>query len=295
NQRILNNRIIGVYIRNYRSKLGIHPAASAFTLALLWASLILSAIFATENVYIRILLGVVGLGVSYHVLQKTRKIKQVSKLLVSLLLVFFCLSMNAQSKRYEIKCFFSEGFCAVMMDAKWGFIDKTGVEVIPLQYDAVMDFNGGLAAVMQNGKWGFINPTNNVIVPFQFEEVRPFSKSGLAAVMKNGKWGFINRYNSMIIKSEYDEVSDFSFGLVRARKGKKWGFLSTTGEVAIPFEYDWVGNANFQTIVVEKNGREYFINHTGRTVKELPAGNETAGSKGTIFLFKRKKYKFKGN
>jgi hypothetical protein len=35
---------------------------------------------------------------------------------------------------------FSEGFAAVKLNNKWGFIDKTGKAVIPCIYDEVKDF-----------------------------------------------------------------------------------------------------------------------------------------------------------
>ncbi|WP_245590298.1 WG repeat-containing protein [Cohnella panacarvi] len=39
------------------------------------------------------------------------------------------------------------------------YIDKTGKEVIPLQYDSAFDFYNGRARVIQDDKYGFIvNP-----------------------------------------------------------------------------------------------------------------------------------------
>ena len=35
---------------------------------------------------------------------------------------------------------------------KWGYIDTTGKEVIPLIYDDASDFSGGQAVVVKNGK-----------------------------------------------------------------------------------------------------------------------------------------------
>jgi hypothetical protein len=43
---------------------------------------------------------------------------------------------------------------------KYGFIDNTGKEVIPLKYDKVEDFCEGLAHVQLNGKWGYIEIKN---------------------------------------------------------------------------------------------------------------------------------------
>lgn len=50
---------------------------------------------------------------------------------------------------------FSEGLAAVELDGEWGFIDKTGKEVIPLIYDDVEVFREGLAVVKLNEKWAY--------------------------------------------------------------------------------------------------------------------------------------------
>ena len=40
---------------------------------------------------------------------------------------------------------------------KWGFVDKTGKEVIPLIYNSAGDFRNGLAEVKLNGEKFYIN------------------------------------------------------------------------------------------------------------------------------------------
>jgi hypothetical protein len=47
----------------------------------------------------------------------------------------------------------------VKTGGKWGFIDKTGKEVIPPVYDYVGAFYEGLARVEKNRKCGFIDKT----------------------------------------------------------------------------------------------------------------------------------------
>ena len=59
--------------------------------------------------------------------------------------------------RYDFAGDFSEGFAEVKLNGKYGFIDKTGREVIPCKYEAAGEFSEGLAAVKLNGKYGFID------------------------------------------------------------------------------------------------------------------------------------------
>ncbi len=58
--------------------------------------------------------------------------------------------------RYGYASSFSEGLAKVMINGKYGYIDKTVKMVIKHQFDAAWDFSEGLAPVMIDGKWGFI-------------------------------------------------------------------------------------------------------------------------------------------
>ena len=44
----------------------------------------------------------------------------------------------------------------VQLDGKYGFIDKTGAEVIPCKYDNADGFNQGKAKVALNRKWKYV-------------------------------------------------------------------------------------------------------------------------------------------
>jgi uncharacterized membrane protein YhaH (DUF805 family) len=61
--------------------------------------------------------------------------------------------------KYDKVWDFSEGMAVVLLDGKYGYIDKTGKEVIPLKYDNAWDFSDGLAAVELDGKKFYIDKT----------------------------------------------------------------------------------------------------------------------------------------
>ena len=66
---------------------------------------------------------------------------------------------------------FSDGLARVELDGKWGFIDKSGKEVIPCVYDYAWGFSDGLAVVELNGKWGFIDKAGKQLVPCVYDNV----------------------------------------------------------------------------------------------------------------------------
>ena len=78
------------------------------------------------------------------------------------------------------------------LNSKYGFIDKTGKEVIPLKYDNAFDFSEGLALVWLNEKCGYIDKTGKEVIPIKYYNADSFSE-GLASVRLNGKWGYIDK------------------------------------------------------------------------------------------------------
>jgi len=102
---------------------------------------------------------------------------------------------------------------------KWGFIDKSGALVIPVQFDDV-------ARDQYGGRTVYHKPFRN------------FSE-GLCAVRFGKKWGFIDKKGNFAIDPKYDNAGAFSEGLACVRVGSKYGYIDREGKVVIPLEFDW--------------------------------------------------------
>ena len=99
-----------------------------------------------------------------------------------------------QTKKYDWKGEYYEGLAKVKLNDKYGFIDKTGKEVIPIKYDDAYSFSEGLALVKLNNKYGFIDKTGKEVIPIKYDDAYSFSKiSSLALVKLEGKWFYINQ------------------------------------------------------------------------------------------------------
>ncbi len=155
------------------------------------------------------------------------------KVLLSALFLTLTLVSYSESKAQFVyldkygKVYFSEGLARVERDGKYGFIDKTGQEVITLKYDDTgLFFSDGLARVELNGKWGFIDKRGKEVIPFKYDYAKDYGEhlSDLAAVELNGKWGFIKfikRKVKEITPLKYDDVGSFSEGLARVKLNGK--------------------------------------------------------------------------
>jgi uncharacterized protein len=66
---LINHRIFGEYIRNYRDKKGIPKKVKIWVLALLWLTISYSAFFVVDILWVRVLLYVIAISVTIHVLK----------------------------------------------------------------------------------------------------------------------------------------------------------------------------------------------------------------------------------
>jgi len=121
--------------------------------------------------------------------------------------------------------FFHEGLAAVLLDDKWGFINRTGRFLIEPIYDEVMFFTDGLAPVKLSNKWGYVNRNGNIIVDFQYDRAFPFH-DGFAEIRINSKCGFIDKTGNIKIEPVYDSIFPFSEGLAQIRINGKCGYIN---------------------------------------------------------------------
>lgn len=66
---ITNNKYFGKYIKNYQDGKGISRKTKITAITSMWSVLIISAIWATEVLFVRIILAIVGIGVTIHLLR----------------------------------------------------------------------------------------------------------------------------------------------------------------------------------------------------------------------------------
>ncbi len=172
--------------------------------------------------------------------------------------------------KINVKCAFKDdcGLPAVKFIDKWGFIDKTGNEVIPCKFNRVYRFSEGLARVKLNRKYGFINKSGKEIIPLKYDDATDFN-DGLAGVKLYGKWGFIDKTGKEIIPLKYDDATDFNDGLAGVKLYGKWGFIDKTGKEIIPLRYGYIGEFRNGLALAQCGWKYGFINLCGREVIPL--------------------------
>jgi len=122
----------------------------------------------------------------------------------------------------------SEGYSGNYTRPRWGFIDKTGKEIIECWYDFVGEFSEGLAVVGNgigiNCRYSYINTQGKKItgISESFMNARNFSE-GYAAVKDHNGWGYINKEGHHVLSCRFDNAESFSNGKAKVcYKGKEY-------------------------------------------------------------------------
>ena len=165
--------------------------------------------------------------------------------------------------KYDYAGNFREGLAIFEKDDKWGYIDKKGREVIPCKYDRTFNFSEGLAIVEKDDKSGFIDKEGREVIPCMYDAAGSFSE-GLAYVEKDDKWGFIDKEGREVIPCKYDDAGSFSDGLACVKKYDKYGFIDKEGIQILPCKYDAVGNFSDGLACVVKDFGISYIDKEGR-------------------------------
>ena len=80
--------------------------------------------------------------------------------------------------------------------------------VINPKYENAFPITEGMARVLINGKWGYINKDGKNVIKPMFDQARPFSY-GFAAVKQGELWGYIDKKGNWMKKPQYIEATNF--------------------------------------------------------------------------------------
>ena len=171
-------------------------------------------------------------------------------------------------------------------DGKLGFIDATGREVIPAQFQPIADmshFNDGLAPVSGPEGAGYIDPSGRFVIgpqkewgfPRQFEE-------GIAAVLIWAKSrgslntpALIDRDGRIVLSgARVRESAYFSEGLMPMQENGRWGFVDHSFQWIIPPQFAHASELSEGLAPVKMGSKEGFIDRQGKTI--IPARYDEA-------------------
>ncbi len=169
--------------------------------------------------------------------------------------------------KYDAILDFDHSIAPVRNGDKWGYIDKTGKEIVPLIYGP--GYHGKITEnvtwQMLDGKAGYIDTIGKTVIPFIYDLGTPFL-NGFAQVRKGGKWIYINHQGKEMNNLKYDYVGPFFDGLSAVKLSGKTGFMDTSGTLVIPIQYDNTGFFHDSMAGIVMNDQWGYINSKGETI-----------------------------
>ena len=137
----------------------------------------------------------------------------------------------------EQKDAYSPDIIKARLHEKSGLLDDKAIPLTEFVYDQIGDFDtAGLALVERNGKYGYINRSGKEIMPVAYENICNFG-SKLFRIEKNKKYGLFNESMQEIVPCMYEAIGAVDSGLFRITKEGLYGLLNDKGEVVLPCRY----------------------------------------------------------
>lgn len=165
---------------------------------------------------------------------------------------------------------YSEGLALVKLGDKRFFIDKTGKKFHDFEYDTFWGFSEGLGYVRKSGKYGYIDLQCEEVIPLIFDQAFDFI-GGLAVVKTNGKYGYIEKSGDFFISPQFDDASRFVGDVARVQKDKKFGIINKKNQEILSCNYDEINFPNNVLIEAVQNDLYKYYNFFGRQI--TPAYN----------------------
>ena len=136
----------------------------------------------------------------------------------------------------------------MVVNGRWGFVNKSGETVINPQFDRAEGFAEGLAPVRM-GRWGYVDASGKIAINPQFDKADVFS-DGLAAVKLGGgagpvypydprpfspfggggRYGYINPEGKYVINPQFEDAGTFAGGLAAVKLGAIGASLTRPGK-----------------------------------------------------------------
>ena len=105
-----------------------------------------------------------------------------------------------------------------------------------MEYDNIRGFEGKLAPVAKQGKWGYIDKSGEEVIPLLYDDFYWFGDKSITKVVLQGKYGLIDYYGEIVLPIEYDHIYEDKM-YYEIEKDNLKGAVLFSGEILMPPQY----------------------------------------------------------
>ncbi len=137
--------------------------------------------------------------------------------------------------------FMNFGTAVVLRGGKWGVVDRTGCEAVPVDYDGVHSIGEDFAVVSRGGMHALYMFGKGAVTPFQYEEMAEIKFSpGFLSIKLDGRYGVIDSSGATVLPADYTRLDDTSyFDALIVQKDDRYGAVDLrNGEMLLPLTYE---------------------------------------------------------
>ena len=87
----------------------------------------------------------------------------------------------------------------------------------------------GLATYTQKGRFGYVDKNGKLVIPIQYDSAEPFAH-GRAIVSKRGSYGIINKRGKAVVPLFYDYAEGYQEGWAQVFQGRTVAFIDYNGK-----------------------------------------------------------------
>lgn len=159
------------------------------------------------------------------------------------------------------------GYIVKNEQGKFGIIDFSKKQVLPIQYDGIDTVYGNeLYVVTSAGKQKLVKKDGTDVLTEGFEKITGILKSeGAGVIYQNaGKFGVMDLTGKVLIEPIYEDLKEAKQGILIAAKDGKFGVIDMASQEKLPFEYQSINyqepadiyvaeDAEFQANVLNSN------------------------------------------
>lgn len=160
---------------------------------------------------------------------------------------------------------------------KRGYFDRyNGETVIPAQYTHAWIFSEGFAAVALDNKIGFINRYGKMVIDFKFPYIKDNKKQigfvfheGYSSMYDvTGKCGIINKKGEWVLKPSYEYIQNPQYGKRIFNDGERYGVLDDSLHVLLPAEYRDITLLDDYLVADRPDGIQLQIAYDGKVLNK---------------------------
>ena len=170
---------------------------------------------------------------------------------------------------------FTYGLAEVMLNQRWGIMDRKGQMVLPAEYEQMTTFFDSLFFAGNLDGMALFDMNMKPLTPFVYTWTGGMQDGRIPVQHQNGKYGFLDRQGREVIPCIYDEISLFGSGRAMVGLNNRYGIVDTTGRLVLPIEYESTTPKGERYVyrddraLVEKGGKMGYVDLDGNLVIPL--------------------------